>query len=312
MNAGHSEFDRTLRTWFEEGPTVMSDRVVEVVTARIALQPQRGRWRLQGRRFVNTNLKIAAGLAAALVVILVAWQFLPRDGEVGAQPTPGPTVIAAVPSAPPTVAPTAGRPWWLNATTGPCGEAPAVYGCAGELEAGSNSSGGFRPTMTYTVPEGWVNDRDWAEYFSIFPDNQINRAALSGGDDPSLAVVILHIRLRNVTCAGGGEVQATWSASEIAAALATRPGATLGSEVSIGGLPGWQVSVAEEVPWATSLCPEATPDPQDGRLPQHLTILDLPDGDHIVVQVRTTAAPNQPFLIAANGITETLEFDLGR
>ena len=48
MNAERSDFDRALRTWFEDGPTVMSDRVVDIIADRIARQPQRRRGASEG------------------------------------------------------------------------------------------------------------------------------------------------------------------------------------------------------------------------------------------------------------------------
>ena len=66
MNAERSDFDRALRTWFEDGPTVMADRVVDVIADRIARQPQRRKWRLQGRLILNPYLKLVAGLTAVL------------------------------------------------------------------------------------------------------------------------------------------------------------------------------------------------------------------------------------------------------
>ena len=94
MNAERSDFDRVLRTWFEDGPTVMSDRVVDGIADRIARQPQRRSWRLPWRlQPMSNTIKLAAGLAAAIVVAVVAWQLMPgREGGVGSPSSPTPTV----------------------------------------------------------------------------------------------------------------------------------------------------------------------------------------------------------------------------
>ena len=102
MNAERSDLDRALRTWFEDGPTVMPDRVVDVVADRIARQPQRRPWRLRGRPFMNTYVKLAAALAAVIVVAVVGYNLLPRQRR-RRRPTPHRTPTA-VPT--PTAAPT--------------------------------------------------------------------------------------------------------------------------------------------------------------------------------------------------------------
>lgn len=100
MNAERSDFDRALRTWFEDGPTVMSDRVVDTIADRIARQAQRRTWRLPWRFHPMSNtIKLAAGLAAAIVVAVVAWQLLPgRDGGIGSPATPTPAAPSAAPT----------------------------------------------------------------------------------------------------------------------------------------------------------------------------------------------------------------------
>jgi hypothetical protein len=100
MNAERSDFDRALRTWFEDGPTVMPDRVVDGIAGRIARQPQRRNWRLRGRPFMNSYAKLAAAAAAILVVAFVGWQLLPGNGGFGGNPTPAPTDSGAPTAAP--------------------------------------------------------------------------------------------------------------------------------------------------------------------------------------------------------------------
>jgi hypothetical protein len=94
----HSDIDRVLSRWFEEGPNAMPDRVVGVVAGRIGSQPQRRAWRLQGRTTVN-QLKLAAALAAAVFIAVVGYNLLPRQGSiVGGPPTPSPTALGATPT----------------------------------------------------------------------------------------------------------------------------------------------------------------------------------------------------------------------
>lgn len=137
--------DPFLVAWFEDGPTAMPDRVLDVVADRIGRQRQRRSWRLLGRLPMNTQLKLAAGLAAVLVLAVVGYNLLPRSATgPGGQPSPSPTTNAT--SAAPS--PTAPQ----------CED--LIAGCAGVLQAGSHTTSNFEPTFTYTTPAGWINTID--------------------------------------------------------------------------------------------------------------------------------------------------------
>lgn len=86
-----SDLDRVLLTWFDDGPLTMPDRVVGNVAGRIARQPQRRSWRLHGRPFMNTQNKLIAAAAAAVVLAVAGWNLLPKTGSVGGPPTAAPT-----------------------------------------------------------------------------------------------------------------------------------------------------------------------------------------------------------------------------
>jgi hypothetical protein len=169
-----SDFDRTLRHWFDDGPSVMPDRVVDGVAARIARQPQRRAWRLQGRPYVNTYAKLAAAAAAVLVVGVVGWQLLPGRGNVGGDPTTAPSASPTVPA--PTATPAATA-------------APLPGG--GELSPGTYVA---RPVVAdplgwqLTVPEGWASGGNWF----IFPPS-VGGPAGNNADEPNgLAVAFLN------------------------------------------------------------------------------------------------------------------------
>lgn len=96
-----SDIDGVLQTWMADGPATISDRVVDVVAARIGVQRQRRTWPFQ-RRTTMTKLKLAAALAAAVIVAVVGYNMLPRQAEFGGQ-SPKPTTV---PTPSPTLAPT--------------------------------------------------------------------------------------------------------------------------------------------------------------------------------------------------------------
>src|SRR5215207_10474333 len=95
-----SDIDRVLEIWMADGPAVIPDRVVDVVAARIGVQRQRRAWPFQGRPFV-TPLKLAAALAAAIVVAVVGYGLLPKGPSVGAPSSvPAPTSTPVATTAP--------------------------------------------------------------------------------------------------------------------------------------------------------------------------------------------------------------------
>jgi hypothetical protein len=95
-----SDIDRVLQIWMSDGPTAIPDRVVDVVAARIGVQPQRRAWPFPWRTTVNTQTKLIATLAAAIVLAVGAYNLLPRgSGPGGTTASPTPT-IAPTPAAP--------------------------------------------------------------------------------------------------------------------------------------------------------------------------------------------------------------------
>lgn len=85
-----SDIDRVLEVWMTDGPNVMPDRIVGAVAIRISRQRQRRSWPFL-RRTTMTQLKLAAALAAAVVIAVVGYNLLPRQGSVGGPPTPLPS-----------------------------------------------------------------------------------------------------------------------------------------------------------------------------------------------------------------------------
>jgi hypothetical protein len=101
----HSDIERVLTAWFDDGPSTMPDRVVDVVADRIERVGQRPAWRPDWRRYaMNTNVKIAAALAAVLVVAVLGYNLLPGGSTRVGGPAPSPS---ATPTATPTSTPVA-------------------------------------------------------------------------------------------------------------------------------------------------------------------------------------------------------------
>src|SRR5262245_25310986 len=85
--------NRVLDQWLATGSNELPDRVIDAVADQIERVGQRPQWRLRRRPFMNTYAKLAAGLAAVLIVGVVGWQLLPGMGGIGVQQTPAPTLV---------------------------------------------------------------------------------------------------------------------------------------------------------------------------------------------------------------------------
>lgn len=137
------DVDLVLREYLADDGLTAPDRVLRVVEQRIDRQPQRRAWRLQGRPFMNTYAKLAAGLAAVLVVGIVGWRLLPGNGGIGGTPTQVPTA-APSPTAPVQPSPSPGS-----------GALPEGILPAGHYTMTPPIDGLTGLTIAADVPAGW-------------------------------------------------------------------------------------------------------------------------------------------------------------
>ena len=133
MSAERDE-TRIVRSWLDEGVTVLPDRVLDAVLDQLPATPQR-RARWLARRFppMNTTLRIALATAAVVIVAILGIRFLGIPNNIG---TPSET---ATPT-----------PNQLPAGGGP-------------LDAGFYVMSDSRWTpvpFTFTVPAGWTLSND--------------------------------------------------------------------------------------------------------------------------------------------------------
>jgi len=131
-----NDFDRTARLWLEDGPSQISDRALQAALDEIHITRQRRAW-WPARRFSSMSfaIRLAAGVAAVLVVALVGINLIsPRNGGIGG-PAPSPT---------PTPAPTP-TPFSLYETDIPNPLDPGTYAVADP----------FLVPFSVSVPAGW-------------------------------------------------------------------------------------------------------------------------------------------------------------
>ena len=87
------DIDRLLDHWFSDGPSVVSDRIIDVVADRIERQPQRPAWRFGWGRAGRLDSRIAvAGIALLLIVAVVGIAVLGQT----------PSIVTPIPSSTPT------------------------------------------------------------------------------------------------------------------------------------------------------------------------------------------------------------------
>lgn len=223
------DVERVLRDYFADDGLTAPDYVLDVVESRISRQPQRRTWPFPGRTNVNTQIKLIAGLAAALIVAVVGWNLVPRSGGSGGSPTPSPSATT-------TASPT------------------ATIAAVQQLPEGVLSGGTYRlrplssaPSLTVDaiVPAGWFGGPQCCLSGPVGESN--------GPDGISLAFMAADGIFSdpchwNVDGSGGGQpgdIEVGPSVDELAAALAANAAyeATTPTDVTIGGFAGKRVDV---------------------------------------------------------------------
>jgi hypothetical protein len=301
----HSDMDRVLRNWFESGPSSMPDRVVDVVADRIGRERQRPAWRLRWRPYqMNSTVKIAAALAAVLVLAVVGWNLMPgRSGGVGGAPSP--TVSPSAESSPST-SPSASAvfpQWYRNSE---------ISAAAGILPAGNATSRAFAPRLTFTVPEGWVNDLDVGIAYGLFPDIKANEAEYALSGEIAQSIFMVSVESPYFFCEAWEKTQGT--AAERGAFLVASDAFVVSEpvDVTIGGLTGKQLDVRLDPDRPTATCPgdPATVDLGDQRT--RVTYLDTPSGIIAIAVGSKHSADHDAFLAQAMPIVESFQFDTGQ
>ena len=218
-----NDFDRTARLWLEDGPTELSDRVLQAALDEIHVTKQRRAW-WPARRFrqMNTPIRIAVAAAAVVLIALVGVNLMGRNGGgVGgppASPTASPTT--APPSASPTPAPTVAQ------GSAPSSLQPGTYVAADP----------FLVQVTFTVPAGWEGNIGGP--FLVNLDRPDGKGQVSFSISPALyADPCQSDRLQTQ--------QPGPAVADLATALANLPGlqATTPTDVSLGGYQGKQLTL---------------------------------------------------------------------
>lgn len=306
----HRDIERLLDQWFSEGPEQSPDRVVDIVADRIERQAQRPAWRLFWRSSpVNTYAKLAVAAAAVLIVALIGYNLLPGPSpDVGgpASPTPSPTP-SPVPSV--SASPSAARsasavfPQWYTSTEISTG--------AGILPAGNATSRAFAPKLTFTVPEGWVNDLDRDIGYGLFPDSKANQAEYALSGEIAQNIFLVSVESPYFFCEAWEKTQGT--AAERGAFLVASDAFVVSEpvDVTMGGLTGKQVDVRLDPDRPTATCPGDPPAVDLGDQRTRVTYLDTPSGIIAIAVGSKYSADHDAFLADAMQIVDSFQFETG-
>lgn len=305
------DVELVLRDYFADEGLTAPDYILDTVEGRITRQPQRRSWRLPWRNPMSTPFKLAAGLAAVVLVAFVGWQLLPgRQDSVGGPQSPTPTLqpsATPVASSPASTAPSASVacPDWL--TTG-CGSG------AGVLQAGSHATRFFMPAFTYSVQDAFanvfVNDSDSAGFFSVFPDTPTNRAEFARSGALAQSIVMGRQNSPYFVC-DAWEDNSGATAAEIVDAMLTNEALAVTelADVEIGGLTGKRFDVVLNPDW-TEPCPGDPPGADLGALRTTGFLLDAPRYGVLAIFVGCNLTPPNSCIGDQALIPESFEFDL--
>ncbi len=305
------DIERLLDRWLDDGPSIAPDRVIDVVADRIDRVPQRLAWRASRRDpNVNPYLKPLLAVAAviAIAVAFIAVIVRPSGPEIGAaaesaSPSPSPLPTQ---SASPVAAAT--PPW--DDGPGPCG----LNGrCGGPETPGTYTSTGLNPPVTYTLTTNWVNNRDWEDFFVLYPDTPANRAsAASGGATPYILILAGTAVSPSAACQEDlptDEIEV--NAAQFVEFVSTRARLTTTSAipVTISGLSGQQVDARIQPGWTG--CIPGTPlseviTPADSV---RFIVLDRPGDTSLMVRLRAPTE-SESFFGEAMPVVESFVFNL--
>lgn len=224
------EVTRVVRSWLEEGITVLPDRVLDTVLDQLPATPQR-RAPWPARRDFNVNRLPRAALAAAAIIVVafVGWRLLPSSPSVGGVSTPAVTPAPTASPAPTSPATTAASP------------RPTVIPALppeGPLAIGRHSLTLEGVHFTFAIANpGWVSN-------GLFGFDKQPIPAPAGA-----AFIVWELDADGIFADPCQEVKAPKagpSAADMAAAIAAVPGTELVSgptALTIGGKPAQEVII---------------------------------------------------------------------
>jgi hypothetical protein len=179
---------------------------------------------------------------------------------------------------------------------------------AGILPAGTQTTRRFLPGSTFTLPEGWINNGDTADYFILLPDSPANAAEFAASGDEAEGITVAPLASPYFFCDAWEEHRGT--AAEMVADMVANDALATSEpiDVTIGGLPGKQIDVQVDPGWSDT-CPGDPPTVDLGDQRVRGILLDTPDRGVMVIFVSSLhSAGHEAFLAEAMPIIESFQF----
>lgn len=191
-----------------------------------------------------TPVRLAAGVAALLVIAITGWSLLPRSGTIGG---PAPTLAPPSVTPPPTPSPSPSESPSSSPSVAAYACDDPAFRCAGPLTAGTVSTTAFKPPLTFTIPTGWANSLDRERTYNLKPDDQ------------SLFFQVFSqvaIPNQNASCKAERKAGFGTSVADFVRFYTTHPGlvASAPEPVTLGGYLGKRLTVHVKATW-TATCP---------------------------------------------------------
>jgi hypothetical protein len=218
--------------------------------------------------------------------------------------------------------------------------------CLGDLDAGTYRSQFIGPRLDegepwtanfgafmYTVPDGWANTYDYPDAYVLMPSDEYATASEPRDGTKNLIEVYARpaVAVQDATCAPLVKPDTGRSVADLIAHVTQHPGLTASEpqSITIDGHPGQFVDVEIAPSW-TGGCPdldeplvilftESGRDMTNSGIEQwglwntnkaRLILLDLGDGDAVLIDVRApSAAAFDGLLVEAMPIVESLRFE---
>jgi hypothetical protein len=275
------ELERILDEFIGEGTNELSDHVLEAALRDTEHIQQRRAWRVP-RRYSDMPTPLRLLAAAAIIATAMGGAFLLGGSfRNDATPNPLPTPTPVGPSPSMSAAP------------------PAV------LPAGPHTTTTFEPAVTFTVPRGWVLNREEPDFFELCPASlddcngaQVHVYRFPSGEKP------LAVDNKNRVVPGVGS-----DLLDVMTHIAERTDVTLiqpPTEWEVDGLSGYWMEVANPGTSELVLIKDGQNLYPTGR--NRFAHIEMPDGTVVSIVIFTFEG-TEAFLDLATPIIESFDFE---
>ena len=183
------------------------------------------------------------------------------------------------------------------------------------MTPGSQTTRAFLPGSTFSVPEGWVNNTDSADFYGLFPDTPANESEFGQSGNLAQGIFMGLVDSPGVFgfCEGVGDTEGS-TAAELADSLLADEALVTSEpvDVTIGDLTGTRVDAHIDPDWAGNCADTNDPPTEENRdYRGRFVFLDIPGGGRMLIVVDSIHSADFEALVAeAMPVVESFQFDL--